>query len=173
MTPLSLIDAARSIARDMEAAHEEWGANCGPSALAAITCRTLAMVRPHMGDFEKKGYTNPTLMFAALRSMGVRFEHRRNEPQLWPVYGLARIQWHGPWMDPGVPIRARYRQSHWVAAMRRGKTDIGIFDCNALANGTGWGALADWERVMVPAITAEIPRANGEWSITHSIGVYP
>ena len=41
---------------DMERASDEWGCNCGPSALAAVTGRTLEEIRPLMGDFEKKRY---------------------------------------------------------------------------------------------------------------------
>jgi hypothetical protein len=59
---------------DAEHANDVWGCNCGPGALAAITGLTLDQVRPHMGDFERKRYTNPTLMFAALKSIGARYE---------------------------------------------------------------------------------------------------
>jgi hypothetical protein len=48
---------------DAHRAYDEWGANCGPGALAAIAGLTLDKVRALMGDFETKGYTNPTLMY--------------------------------------------------------------------------------------------------------------
>jgi protein gp37 len=56
----------RFSAADVERANAEWGANCGPAAIAAIMGMTLDEVRPHLGDFESKHYTNPTLMFAVL-----------------------------------------------------------------------------------------------------------
>lgn len=59
-----------------EAAHAQWGFNCGPAALCAITGKTPTEIRPYMGEFERKGYTNPTLMAAALRHLGLRFERR-------------------------------------------------------------------------------------------------
>jgi hypothetical protein len=84
------------------------------AALSAITGLTLNEIRPHMGDFETKRYTNPTMMFAALKSVGVRWRTNGKNSTHWPRYGLARIQWEGPWTAPGVPMRVRYRHSHWV-----------------------------------------------------------
>jgi hypothetical protein len=172
-----LVTAPRFTADDLQRAQQEWGANCGPGALAAICGLSLDEVRAHMGDFERKRYTNPTLMISALHRIGADFYVRRFTDGRyctldWPLYGLARVQWEGPWTKPGVPITARYRHTHWVGARRRSSTDIGIFDINAMANGTGWGALADWERVIVPWILKEcVPRADGRWHITHAIEV--
>lgn len=153
---------------DAERANEEWGANCGPGALAAIMHMTLDQIRPHMIGFEGKGYTNPTMMFDALRSIGRPW--RRIDP-VWPHHGLVRIQWEGPWTRPGVPMRARYRQTHWVGAARHG-VNVGIFDINALGNGTGWSSEHDWATVLVPHILKEcVRRADGRWHITHAIEV--
>jgi hypothetical protein len=163
---------------DVERANTEWGCNCGPSALAAIAGITLDEVRPHMGDFESKRYTNPTLMFAALRSVGRAWrevgpgDHTIGRP--WPRYGLCRIQWEGPWTQPGVPMAARYRQTHWVGAATKERYNVvGVWDVNAIDNGTGWASLADWATVLVPHILTSYPRANGRWHITHAIEVDP
>ena len=146
---------------DAERANDEWGANCGPGALAAIMGLTLDEVRPHMGDFERKHYTNPTLMFDALTSVGARFR----------TLGLARIQWEGPWTKPGVPIRARYRHTHWVGS-RRATGGVGIFDINCMNNGSGWVALEAWRDIAVPWILERcVPPADGKWHITHSIEI--
>lgn len=167
--------APRFTLADAQRAAETWGANCGPGALAAIMGMTLDEVRPHLGDFERKGYTNPTLMFYALESVGARFRIRflaRNVEQLgWPVYGLARIQWEGPWTAPVVPIRVRYRQTHWVGVAHGNNRGVGIFDINCINNGSGWVALEDWRDIVVPAILELYPRANGKWHITHAIEV--
>lgn len=64
----------RSTHEDANRAADEWGANCGPGAIAAICGLTLQELRPHMGDFEGKGYANPTLMWQVLRNLGVRFK---------------------------------------------------------------------------------------------------
>lgn len=156
-----------------ERAYEEWGCNCGPGAIAAVCGLTLDQVRPHMGDFERKRYTNPTLMWAALQSLGARFSYRGgNLGRRWPRYGLARIQWEGPWTKPGVPARAAYGRTHWVGVDARARDDIGIFDINAVANGSGWCALDEWTDVVAPWILREcVPRADGGWHITHAVEI--
>lgn len=165
----SLIPPTRFSEQDADRAFNEWGANCGPSALAAILNMTLDEVRPHMGDFEQKHYTNPSLMNAALRSTGKPW---RKIGAVWPAYGLVRVQWEGPWTEAGVPMRARYRFTHWIGATTR-TTPIAIFDINCINNGTGWCSLDDWQRVIVPYLTGLYPSANGKWHITHAIEVQP
>jgi uncharacterized protein (DUF433 family) len=114
--------APRFTFADFERANQEWSANCGPGALAAILNLTLVEARPHFGP-GWPGYTNPTAMRSALLSSGCRFTVLQRGfsgyPLPWPRYGLARIQWEGPWTQPGVPMRARYRYTHWVGTARR------------------------------------------------------
>jgi hypothetical protein len=160
---------------DANRAYDEWGCNCGPSAVAAIMGMSLDDVRPHMGDFEQKHYTNPTLMWEVLRSIGRRWriDHARRIPEkVWPKHGLARVQWEGPWTAPGVPMRARYRHTHWVAAqMGKAPDDWGVFDINAMNSG-GWVSLADWTRVIAPWIIRElVPRGSGGWHLTHVVEI--
>jgi len=152
---------------DTEAASEAWGANCGPGALAAVLGLTLEQVRPHLGDFERKHYTNPTLMLAALHSLEVTW---CNSPNDWPDSGLIRVQWEGPWTAPGVPIRARYRQTHWIGS-RRGEAGIEVFDINCMCVG-GWVRLAEWRDQVVPWLLREChPKADGRWHTTHRLEV--
>jgi len=155
-------------------AGEQWCFNCGPAALCAVFGLTPEEVRPYLGNFEKKGYTNPTLMLGALLSLGARWDLLPDRGGIgpdWPSWGLVRVQWGGPWTKPGVPIAARYRQTHWVASCRTADSH-GIFDVNALSNGTGWVSLENWKTVLVPWILKElVPRADGTWWLTHSIEV--
>lgn len=158
---------------DADRAHDEWGANCGPGAVAAILGMTLNEVRPQMGDFERKGYTNPTLMWDTLQRLGVTFSYRGGElgRENWPNYGLARIQWEGPWTKHGVPIAARYRHTHWVGACR-GSRSMGIFDINCINNGSGWVDVADWVRTVVPWLLSVCePKSSGHWHITHCVEI--
>lgn len=153
---------------DAERAFNDWGANCGPGAVAAIARMTLDEVRPYLGDFERKGYTNPTLMFEILRNLGLRVSLRK--PPDWPTYGLVRVQWEGPWMNPGVPMAARYRHTHWVGAARRNGS-IGVFDINCINSG-GWVSLEDWSSVIVPYLIEHHARkSSGGWHLTHAIEV--
>ena len=154
---------------EAEAASETWGLNCGPGAVAAICGLTLDELRPHLGDFETKRYTNPTLMWSILDSIGAQW--RLTKPSVtWPTHGLARIQWEGPWTAPGVPARAAYRYTHWVGA-HRDQSEVDIFDINCMNVG-GWVSLWDWTDLLVPWLLREVaPRANGRWHLTHCVEV--
>ncbi|MFA4900884.1 MAG: hypothetical protein WC563_15305 [Brevundimonas sp.] len=173
-----IIPAVRFNLDEAQAAADEWNFNCGPSSIAAIMSLTPAEVRPLMGDFERKGYTNPTLMFDTLRRMGLKFAVMREADgeKMWPVFGLARIQWGGPWCKPGVPMAARYRHTHWIAVVQEGnlfgrKCDVAIFDINAMCAG-GWLRLEEWSTALVPWLLKECcPRSNGEWWITHAVHI--
>lgn len=182
---MSVRPPLRFTAQDAEEAFDAWGFSCGPAAVAAICGLTPEEIRPHLGAFELKGYTNPTLMGEILRNLGVevmefgrmnwRFEMERIGPSKsrpWPMWGLARIQWEGPWTKEGVPMRVRYRSTHWVGVNSINRDDIGIWDVNALSNGTGWVSLENWEKITVPHILREChPRANGHWHLTHAIEI--
>ena len=158
--PFSLEDAQR--------AADTWGANCGPGALAAVLDKTLDHVRPHLGDFERKRYTNPTLMWSALRSLGVRWKLTYE----WPRNGLIRVQWEGPWTAPGVPMKARYRHTHWIgcrSTLGEPGGKVLIFDINCICVG-GWVPYQEWEGQVVPWLLRQCePKANGRWTTTHRV----
>jgi hypothetical protein len=160
---------------DAERAFESWGCNCGPAALACMTGLTLEAARIHLPDFIGRFYTNPTMMFGALDSIGVKWKcvalGKRTPLVEWPRLGLARVQWEGPWTEPGVPMAARYRHTHWVGALR-GARGLGIFDINCIGNGSGWVSIDEWRTTLVPWLLREShPRANGCWHLTHAIEV--
>lgn len=153
---------------DAQAAGDAWRFNCGPGAICAVVRMTPNEVRPHLGDFERKGYTNPTLMFQILRNLLVRW--RMLDKGVWPDYGLVRIQWHGPWMNEGVPIKARYRQTHWVGCRGAGEARQ-IFDVNCMAVG-GWVPETEWKEQVVPWLCSQlVKRWDGGWSMTHCLEV--
>lgn len=172
-------------------ASDEWGFNCGPGALCAVLGMTPDSIRPHLLDFEIKGYTNPTLMANILHGLHVRFRRKyecavqvdgRPLKGDWPRFGLVRIQWGGPWTKEGVPMRARYRQTHWVASRAVDATawrsdarpmpqpiwpGHEIFDVNALCVG-GWLPYDEWAGELVPWLLKQaVPKASGEWWPTH------
>lgn len=156
--PFPDVPLPRFTLADVERAAAEWGANCGPTALAAMTGLTLEQVRPHLGDFEQKRYTNPTLMWASLDRIGATW--RKVKPG-WPGFGLVRVQWLGPWMEPNVPARARYGYTHWIG------THVGaggvryIWDVNALDRDFGWRSLQVWEVEVAPQLWSQYERATG------------
>lgn len=167
--------ALRFTADDAQRAHDEWGMNCGPAALCAALSLTPDELRPHLGDFEQRGYTSPSMMAGILRRLKVNFR-RLYECQdkvagrplsgEFPTLGLVRIQFGGPWTMPGVPIPARYRKTHWVA-MRRDAAAWSVFDINAIGYG-GWLPSREWAGQLVPWLIREaVPKGDGEWWPTH------
>lgn len=167
-------------------AFERWGMNCGPAALAAVCGLPPDTVREYLLGFDQKRYTNPTMMIGALTAMRAAGAIRQYDIRVcgiqnrvrdgWPRFGLARVQWEGPWLADGVPIRARYRQTHWVGAkaiqvLKEGAPAVFIFDVNAMQVG-GVVNLPTWTERIVPWLTKNyVPRADGGWHLTHTIEV--
>lgn len=159
-------------------AGDAWGFNCGPASVAVILGLTPEEIRPHFGDFERKHYTNPSLMWEALRNLKARWtctvNQRGTERQwmcAWPTYGLARVQWEGPWTAPGVPMAARYRHTHWVASCKPHSGEHFIFDINCMCAG-GWVSLSEWNGSVVPWLLGECePKASGKWHLTHAVEI--
>lgn len=158
-----------------QAAADSWGFNCGPAALCAVLNKAPDEIRPHLGDFERKKYTNPSLMADILRGLKVSFLRTFEtvrEPAagtvIWPKFGLVRVQWAGPWTRDGVPIPARYRHTHWVAYRNGPGTNHGVvFDVNALCVG-GWMPFAEWSNQLVPWLLQQVePKSTGKWWPTH------
>lgn len=170
------VKGARLSEEEVEEA-SAWGFNCGPAAICAALRMRPAQLRPHLLDFEAKRYTNPSLMTAILGGLGIhwRLSYRGDDPTVrqLPSFGLARIQWGGPWTALGVPMRARYRKTHWIAVET--VTDaIAVFDVNAVTRGVGgWIWHHVWRTQLVPWLlkAAEIKRADGRWWPTHCIEI--
>jgi len=165
---------------EADAAHAQWGCNCGPAALAAVLGVSLDTVRRATDavGFGTRRYMSPTMMQQAIAKAGATYTANRIAGVLlqsmhFPRRGLARIQWEGPWTKPGANPKWAYHYTHWVASwVRDGVTkwdkaaailDPVVFDING-----GLMLLSEWESEVVPAITASIPRADGEWNVTHS-----
>ena len=168
---------------DAQRAADKWNFNCGPGALCAVLDKTPDEMRPHLLDFEAKGYTNPTLMYDILNTMGVQYtvpfrsaterltalDESTGRLRIIPSGAiLMRVQWSGPWCKPGVPMAARYRHTHWVA-LRGGGVDV--FDVNAMCVG-GWLPYAEWATRLVPWLMRECcPKSDGKWWPTHVIAI--
>lgn len=135
---------------DSDAANEAWGANCGPHSLAAALGLTLAQVRPHLGAF--RGWMSPTMIARALASLGAPYRLRQGLRTSTLCPGISRVQWEGPWLDPGVPPAAAYAHTHWVA-------HVGGWVLCSVVDPSGWVAIADWGNAL--------RRENRRWHITH------
>jgi len=175
-TPLQtdVMRGVRFTLDDAQHAADQWRFNCGPAALCAVLDMTPEEIRPHLLDFEAKGYTNPTLMIEVLNRLRVRYRqvYRSDNPAgvISLNYGLMRVQWGGPWTKPNVPMRARYRQTNWVG-MRRVDGIHQIFDVNAMCVG-GWLLYEEWAYQLVPWLLKQVcPKSDGRWWPTHAIEV--
>lgn len=165
---------------DAQQAANTWRFNCGPGALCAVLGMRPEELRQHMGDFERKGYTNPTLMFDVLKRLKVPHElvYRGDKPHgaigpmmCCPPFGLIRVQWSGPWTKPEVPMAARYRHTHWIARRRNAAGGTEIFDVNATCAG-GWISWKEWSGQVVPWLLKEVvPKSDGTWWVTHAIAI--
>lgn len=148
---------------ETDAAHAEWGCNCGPSALAAALDLKLDQVRPHLLDFEQRGYMSAAMMRGALARLGFSARPVRDGRY---YDGLALVQWSGPWLKPGVHWAERLRRTHWVA-MRQHDHWQWVFDVNN--DDFGWVPLHYWTMVTAPRIIREaVKGGDGKWEWTHS-----
>jgi hypothetical protein len=151
---------------DVHEAFREWGAACGPSALAAAFGCNVADVR-HLFPFHR-GWVNPSHMIAALDLAGVH--HREPRPgETHPCRGLLFIQFLGPWMKPGVPIAARYKHTHWIAVVRNHEAERLVWDCNSE---TGWMLFEQWRAVLAPELIAHNRGSDG-WRVARAIELVP
>lgn len=154
---------------DSKRAFDEWGANCGPNALAFVLASSLDDVRPLIPGFEEKRYTSPSMMAAALNSIGAdvyKVQRPSKDDMFFDTPALVRIQWCGPWTKTGSNPKWAYRQTHWIVAWN---TDANhpfgepmIFDCNCGIVHAGY-----WETETMPRLIQQYPRASGEWLPTH------
>ena len=139
-----------------------------------ITGKTPDEIRPRLQNFESRRYVSPSMMAMILNGLNITFTRTFMEranvqrDQLstprFPDFGLVRIQWDGRWCDPGVPIPARYRRTHWIAFAT--EHPMWCFDVNAMALG-GWITLDKWRECLVPWLIKEVVKGgNGRWWVT-------
>lgn len=148
---------------DAEAAAEEWGANCGPAALAAVAGCTLADVRPYLGEF--RGHMNLTEMRAAMTLLALN-PRRATAPVR---AGCAHVMFDGPWSSVA---RAAYRHSHWIAYTvvdLDGEPRTFAYDVN-LGDGGGWTGLREWEAAVLPEL---MPRSGTGYHVNAYLEVSP
>lgn len=158
--PVNRFDGA-----DLDRAHADWGCNCGPAALAACLGWSLDEVRPHLGEFERRGFMSPSMMLAAIASAGFRTRPiPASSPDSLPAHGLLRVQWGGPWLAPGVPPKAAYRYTHWIACKRfGGPEDVAVFDVNCPA----WQPMARWQHGTAIVLMDAVKRCDRTFGFTH------
>ena len=85
---------------DSDAAHELWGANCGPHAFAAAVNFTLEESLRFLPDFPHRHWTDPGMLARALRGAKVAFYLKQNLRTKDLCGGISKVQWVGEWLNP-------------------------------------------------------------------------
>jgi hypothetical protein len=165
---------------DAATAHERRGFNCGPAALAFALRITPDRAMDAIPGFDARKYTSPTMMKVALQLLGVhcrdvtrkftgsadREANAENVNRMFSPDGVAlvRLQWTGPWTEPGMNPKWAYSHTHWICAWEEPAVKGGkaVFDING-----GTMTYAEWTKEIAPAITASIQRADGGYFPTH------
>lgn len=112
-------------------------------------------------EFDRRRATTEIMLVKALTSLGV--SHKQIDTQ-FPSYGLARIQWGGPWIVDPDPFE-KLRHSHWVGVSRTDST-VKVFDYNAISIG-GWVSLEEWATYLQPWLLSTCePQADGQWWVS-------
>ena len=141
-------------------ANSRHGLNCGPHALGAALGWTLPRVRQGLSKALApagfRGFMNPTeigkfLRMAAATYRLVKLPAAADARTKVLCDGINRIQWEGPWLNPGVPPAAAYAHTHYVAYC------LGSVMCTAVGRNWEWVPFEDWFEKM----SAE------PWHVTH------
>lgn len=143
---------------DVDKQHELWGANCGPTALAALLGKTVAEIRPLVQPF--KGFMHAGDLVTALGRAGKQ-TRRHDEPRgskALPQHGLAVLQIDGPWCEPGVNPKARFRYTHTIACWH----GVMVYDGNM----DKWRRRENWERETMAFLVQDQKRATGWYTST-------
>src|SRR5438270_5959575 len=142
---------------DVRLAHELFGANCGPAALAAALSLQVCDVMVLFEQFPDRPYTYLSKMREVLHDLGLCFDER---PRM-PGFGLALIQMDGPWTDLPGAGRCSARSTHWAAV-----SGDRIYDLNA----DNWVSRSDWEATTLPVLISTYSRATG-WRVKRGLEI--
>jgi hypothetical protein len=150
---------------DVDQAHAEWGANCGPAALAAIIGSPLAAVKDAFQryGFGQRGYCNPSQMVQAVRDLGHSAELTRHartgiRGREFPQHGVVFLQFTSEYIDC-LPIPAQYRLTHWIGMHSFGGDSLCVYDVNS-----GWEPWQDWCVEVWPRLAAANRNATESWT---------
>ncbi len=145
----------RSVPWDVEIARYNFGANCGPICFAALfgidVCDALQFFS-HFSDHRRTNVVEMkrVLMAASLNSFPMPCRGRA-----FPRFGVALVQWLGPWMATDFQSRTSLRHTHWIAV-----DHDWVFDHNA----GEWLTASAWTNEFVPGCLNEIDHAAG-WDL--------
>lgn len=143
---------------DLLAAHDAWGANCGPGALAAALRVPVMALRDAFPWFPAQPHTTPRKLEQVLRALVLQdrtWEWGRAVEGNRRATGVAMVQFTGPWTDParaGEPWTRRVAPqfTHFVAVNALGG-HVHVYDVNNGEAGD-WLPEHDWEAHTAPEL---------------------
>lgn len=141
-------------AEQSAAANKEWKATCGPHVIAAALGITLEEVRAALEGY--KGWMSPTQVTTALNKLGSDFRLVSGLKTMDLCDGISRIQWEGPWLDPGKPKRIAYFHTHYVAHFR------GMVLCTACLPAE-WIPVEGWRKHLLESEPASPFHVTHHW----------
>lgn len=169
------VPACLYVPPDAEEAHKAFGANCGPTALAALLGRPVMAVRPAFPWFPQTPWCSPNQLVEAVHAaMPGALVHRVYPrvhapedsfaaclPSAFQSHGLATIQIDGPWCQLS-DVRVAYRYTHTVASRMLGG-ELWIYDINAGPSERpgAWAPFVWWAEHVMAALVRDEKRATG------------
>jgi len=141
---------------DVRLANKLFEANCGPACLAAILSVQVCDVMCLFEHFPTRPFTSRRKMEEILHSLNIPFSRTQNLPR----FGLALIQFEGPWSQISGSEKWTSRYTHWVAV-----SNGTIYEVNA----ERWLTQAEWS-IATERLLVHYPRATG-WRIKEGLEV--
>lgn len=157
---------------DAEAAHKAWKATCGPCMLAAMLRVPVNAVRKLFPEFPSRDYTNLTAMKLALYGALVPYNVVKATEL---AYGLAQVQFTGPWSQPEVNPKVSYLHTHWIGLATTPEYGLLAYEINAGSLEHIWGQwvpMAFWESEVLPLLLTQHPRADGGYHFRWTCELY-
>ncbi len=150
--------------QESAAAHAEWKASCGHHSIAAACNIPLNKVKEACPKLT--GWMSPTMVSQTLEKLGKCPRcYKENKTMNQPpdhIVAICRLQYEGRWMEPGVPMAARYKETHYVAIVGGALVMDTTHDTNILLPWERWKSWAD-------EYTATRPRKSTGW---HFSGIW-
>jgi hypothetical protein len=144
---------------DVELANHLFDANCGPASLAAILSIQICDLMALFDQFPESPYTSRQKMEDILKEARVLFLTTSD----LPAFGLALIQFEGPWSSSPSTARWAGRYSHWI-----GVSGDQFYEINC----DRWTDRREWETNVATALVASYPSATG-WRVKLGLEVVP
>jgi hypothetical protein len=133
---------------DVDLAHREHKATCGPCSFAALVGEQVMAIMQLFPQFPERSFTNLVSMKSAFRRYGLSWERSTK----MPTVGIVLIS--GP---------RRYYSRHWIAVKSNCVYEVGL---------QLWVPRRIWERDYLSALAASERTRASEWYVEYAFETY-